>query len=104
LSNFSQGVLISETNYSGFGPSVKYRIVTNPEFKDILNFDSIFQIVPKDLEEYGLSLEFRGQSSCNVTLRHFLSGRLLTVSYNENGESVPSLSEEFSDYCMRWSQ
>lgn len=39
---FSQGVLTSEINYSGFGPDVKYRIITNSEFKDVLSFDSIF--------------------------------------------------------------
>ena len=29
LTQFSQGEITSETNYSGFGPGVKYRIITN---------------------------------------------------------------------------
>ena len=102
LTKFSSGVLVSETNYSGYGPDVKFRIVTNNQFKDIFSYDSIYQLVPKRLEEYGLPLSFGGQSSCNVVLRHFLTGRLLTVAQNSDGDFIPSLSEEFSDFCQRW--
>jgi hypothetical protein len=37
-----------------------------------------------------------------VTLRHFLSGRLLSSAKNSKGEFVPELSEEFSEYCQKW--
>lgn len=58
--------------------------------------------MPKSFSEYGSPLSFREQEKCSVTLRHFLSGRLLSSTQNSKGEFVPELSEEFSEYCQKW--
>lgn len=98
---FSQGFLISETNYSGFAPYVKYRILKKEEDKDIMAFDSIFQIVPEDVKFWGKELNFEGKNVCKISLKHFLSGNLLTVK-TVNGSSFPILSEDFYSYCHSW--
>lgn len=98
---FSQGFLISETNYSGFAPSVKYRIIKKEEYRDIVAFDSIFQIVPEDVSQWGKELNFEGKNICKISLKHFLSGNLLTAK-KVDGFSVPVLSEDFHSYCHSW--
>lgn len=76
--------------------------MTNQDFKDIISFDSIFQIVPKNFQDYGLPLSFVEGHGCQVVFRHFLSGRLLNAVENMDGTVEPHLSEEFSEFCVRW--
>ena len=108
LSKFKKGYLASETNFSGFGPSVKYRIATNPVYKELITFDSIFQIIPIEMSQYGLPLEFKGRNSSKICLKHFLSGRLLTFKTSKNEfvgkETSLVLSEDFMDFAKRWMQ
>lgn len=98
---FSQGFLISETNYSGFAPYVKYRIIKKEENRSIMTFDSIFQIVPHHIKYWGLPLDFQGKNVCKISLKHFLSGNLLTCQ-TENGVVTPLLSEDFYEFCQKW--
>ena len=105
LSKFKKGYLVSETNFSGFGPSVKYRIATNSKYKELISFDSIFQIVPKDISQYGLPLGFKGQNTCKICLKHFLSGRLLSFKEVETDLGTTTtlgLSEDFTDFAAKW--
>lgn len=104
LNRLTKGLVVCETNFSGFSPEIKYRIVQNAAYQELISFDSIFQIVPQDIAQYGQTLSFKGQNSCSLSLKHFLSSRMLTFTPSGSKEEgfSPVLSEDFYSYANRW--
>lgn len=48
-----EGWIVCESNYSGFKPNVMYRRVKNGDFKNLLAYDSIFEIIPSKISLWG---------------------------------------------------
>lgn len=84
-----EGWLVCESNFSGFKPGVKYRRVKNNDFRNLLAYDSIFEMVPPNISMWGQKIDFLGKNYANVSFRHFLTGNLLTYqNLNDLGEST----------------
>lgn len=117
IGKVGEGWLVCETNYSGFKPQVKYRRVKNNEFRNLLAYDSIFEIVPPKISMWGQKIDFNGKDYATVSFRHFLTGNLLTYKkiseiqdsgythdYTKEeltGKTV-QLSESFIDFSRNW--
>lgn len=96
----SEGYLVSEVNFSGFGPKIMYKIASQELMdKSGNSLTSIFQIVPPVFSNWGKVIKFDGSNHCKINLRHFLSDSMLEIP--EDSET-PRLSESFSDFSKLW--
>ena len=92
MAKINEGWLVSESCYSGFAPQVKYRSVRDSQYKNLLAYDSIFQIVPPTMSMWGKPIDFASKSYTKVSLRHFITGNLLT--YSDVGSEKGSVQQQ----------
>lgn len=76
--------LFCQCNQSGLVDVPLIKFIRENKYKDMRGYESIFQIIPKRSELLGKPINFNENNEVMIYLRHYLTGKFLYFSREEN--------------------